>query len=447
MSHSKLIPMRLHVSIIFAFACLTRLSAPMGAQQPDSHAGMAGMSMPDSTAKNRWHVMAQLIPVLTHAAHTAGDADFTEGYLAQSVLMARGSFWRGHAQLDATLNGEGITMARGELSTGGFGEGFIDRRHPHAYLHELVLSGVDSIRSLGYSVSAGRGFAPFGTDDPMMRPFEKYPINHHLAQILERGLIIGAIRAGRVILEGSTFAGEEPTSPSSLPRMRRFGDSWSMRFTVLPAPGAEVQASYARVESPEQPSGFGLDQRKQSVSGRLVSKDGARYLLAEWARTAEWDGDRNVEAFTYASGLAEGAFMVGPLGIALRLEQTGRPEEERLADPFRTPRPASDLSIAGITRWRVATLALTLPSVTPGPVRGYPFVEFARLSASSTAPTSVFSPAQLYGDRAPWMGSVGFRLRYGPQHARMGRYGVAITDGPPLRVLGVSSDSTQAHHH
>jgi hypothetical protein len=439
--------MRLRVPIALALACLARLAGTIGAQQPDPHAGMAGMSTPDSVSVSRWHVMAQLIPVLTHAAHTAGDANLTEGYLAQSVLMTRGSFWRGHAQLDATLNGEGITMARGELSTGGFGEGFIDRRHPHAYLHELMLSGVDSIRSLGYSLSVGRGFAPFGTDDPMMRPFEKYPINHHLAQILERGLLVGALRAGPAILEGATFGGDEPTSPSSLPRVRRLGDSWSMRVTVVPSTGSEMQASYARVESPEQESGFGLDQRKRSVSGRVVSKDGGRYLLAEWARTEEWDGDRNVKAFAYETALAEGAVSVGPLGIALRLEQTGRPEEERLADPFRTPRPASDLAIGGITRWRVATLALTFPSVTHSRVRGYPFMEFARLSASSTAPTSVFSPAQFYGPHSPWMGSIGFRLRYGPQHARMGRYGVAITDGPPLRVLGVSDDTTHAHHH
>jgi len=176
--------MRLRAPLTLALACVARLSAPAEAQQADAHAGMAGMAMPDSSPANRWHVMAQLIPVVTHAAHTAGDANLTEGYLAQAILMARGSFWRGHAQLDATLNGEGLTMARGELSTGGFGEGFIDRRHPHTYLHELMLSGVDSIRSLGYSASVGRGFAPFGTDDPMMRPFEKYPINHHLAQIL-----------------------------------------------------------------------------------------------------------------------------------------------------------------------------------------------------------------------------------------------------------------------
>jgi hypothetical protein len=407
---------------------------------------MAGMSPPDSAVAHRWHVMAQAIPVITHAAHTAGDADLTEGYLAQTVLMSGASLWRGRVQLDATLNGEGLTMTRGELSTGGFGEGYIDRRHPHAYLHELVVTGAGAAGPVSYSASAGRGFAPFGTDDPMMRPFEKYPINHHLSQILERGLVAGAVRVGPAILEGALFGGDEPTSPSALPRLRRFGDSWSMRATLVPSPGAEVQASYARVESPEQPTGFGLDQRKRSASVRMISQDGGRYFLAEWARTAEWDGDRNVQAFAYETALAEGALSLGPVGVALRLEQTERPEEERLADPFRTPRPAADLGITGITRWRVATLAVTLPSVTHGVVRGYPFVEVARLTAGSTAATSVFSPEQFYGSRSPWMGSIGLRIRFGPLHARMGRYGAALPDGPAIRTLGGTGRSG-AHHH
>ena len=441
--------MTLRFPITLAIACLAALATPCEAraQQPDEHAGMAGMSMPDSGAAHRWHVMAQAIPVLTHAAHTAGDADLTEGYLAQTVLMSHASLWGGRAQLDATLNGEGLTMTRGELSTGGFGEGYIDRRHPHAYVHELVLTGTGALGPVSYSGSAGRGFAPFGTDDPMMRPFEKYPINHHLSQILERGLVAGAVRVGPAMLEGALFGGDEPTSPSSLPRMRRFADSWSMRATVIPSPGAEVQASYARVESPEQPSGFGLDQRKRSASVRMISQDGGRYLMAEWARTAEWDGDRNVQAFAYETALAEGALSLGPIGVALRLEQTERPEEERLADPFRTPRPAADLAITGITRWTVGTLAVTLPSVTRGAVRGYPFVEVARLSAASTAATSVFSPEQFYGSRSPWMGSIGFRIRFGPPHARMGRYGVAFLNVIALRTLGAGNDTEPTHQH
>ncbi|MEO8562409.1 MAG: hypothetical protein ABI601_10065, partial [bacterium] len=86
--------MLLHALVVCAVAPLSAR-----AQRPDEHAGMAGMSMPDSGASSRWHVMAQAIPVLTHAAHTAGGTNLTEAYLAQTVLMVRGSLWTGHAQL------------------------------------------------------------------------------------------------------------------------------------------------------------------------------------------------------------------------------------------------------------------------------------------------------------------------------------------------------------
>jgi hypothetical protein len=439
--------MHLRSSVRALFA-LTFSLAPMrvaSAQRNGGMADMPGMASADSDTSSMWHLMVQAIPVVTRAQHTAGGADVTEGYLSQTAAMARGSWWNGHARVDATLNGEGLTMQRGELSTGAFGEGYVDRRHPHTYLHELVMSGVGAAGPLSYSVSAGRGFAPFGTDDPMMRPFEKYPINHHLSQILERALVLGVLRVGPAMIEGATFGGDEPTSPSSLPRARRFGDSWSVRATALPRAGVELQGSYARVASPEQPSGFGLDQRKRSVSARFVSSDGARYVMSEWARTVERDHNSDIDSFSYESALIEGASMIGPIGLTLRLEQTDRPEEERLADPFRTPRPASDLSISGITRWRSVTAALTFPSMTSGAFRGYPFVEVERLSPASRDARSVFAPDLFYGNPSPWMISAGVRLRFGPLHPRMGRYGAALPAGSPIATLG-SSPNTDLHH-
>ena len=396
----------------------------------------------------RWHFMVQGIPVMTHAANTVGGASLTEGYLAQAAAMARGDLLGGHLRLDATLNAEGTTMRRGELSTGAFGEGFIDRRHPHTYVHEVVATGLGSLGPVRDSVSAGRGFAAFGTDDPMMRPFEKYPINHHLAQILERAMVTGAVRIGPAILEASTFGGEEPTSPDYTPTMSRFGDSWSVRGTVLPFPGLEVQGSYAHVASPEHVSGIGLDQRKRSLSARFISPGGDRYVLGEWARTIEHDGVRDADVFGYETALIEGAAMLGRLGVAGRLEQTERPEEERATDPFRVPRPHADLAIIGITRWRTATLALTFPSPTSGPVRGYPFLEVARMSVEAKDARGLFRPRTFYGARAPWMLTAGVRLRLGAPHARMGRYGAALPAGPAIRALtGPGDDSKTVHDH
>jgi hypothetical protein len=401
-------------------------AAPLRAQ----HAGHEGISASRTDSGPSLHLVAQAVPLLTRASPTAGGTSRTEAALTQALLMGRVRWWDGHAMLDASLDGEGIAMRRGELSTGAFGEGYVDRRHPHTYLHELMLTGVGRAGPLAYSASGGRGFAPFGTDDPMVRPFAKYPVNHHLAQILERGILLGAIRIGAAIAEAGTFTGEEPVSPGSLPRTRRFGDSWSLRSTLLPTSWAEVQASYARVASPEEPGGFGLDQRKRSASVRAMSEDGARYAMAEWARTVELDHNSGIDAFSYESALVEGGLFAGPIGVALRLEQTDRPEEQRSADPFRTVRPATDLSIIGITRWRIATLHIAAPAVTQGTVSGTPFVELSRLAPTSREEGSLFLPEQFYGGSRLWMLTLGIRLRVGSPHTRMGRYGVALPESP-----------------
>lgn len=430
---------------LVALLALALSGRPAHAQHQghDAAGGAEGSAAADGA--RGWRIMAQAIPLVTRARHTAGGGTLTEGYLSQPLLMAHGAWLDGRLRLDAALNGEGVTLRRGELSTGGFGEGYVDRRHPHTYVHELMLSGVGALRGLSWSVSAGRGFAPFGTDDPMMRPLEKFPINHHLSQILERGLVVGAVRAGRVILEGGTFTGEEPESPSSLPIAARFGDSWAVRATLLPTAWSELQASYASVVSPEERASFGLDQRKQSVSARSISPDGRRYLLAEWARTVDRDPNRDVDVFAYETVLVEGSAMIGRVGVAVRLEQTERPEEERLADPFRTLRPHIDLGITGITRWRAASLALTMPSVTGDLIAGFPFVEVQRFGVAARDERATFSPQDFYGSRPPWMATAGVRLRYGPLHARMGRYGVARPQGPAIATLGGGADA--AHRH
>jgi hypothetical protein len=40
----------------------------------------------------------------------------------------------------------------------------------------------------------------------------------------------------------------------------------------------------------------------------------------------------------------------------------------------------------------------------------------------------IFDPAAFYGDTELWSVSLGFRIRTGMQHHRMGRYGVAATE-------------------
>src|SRR5215467_928473 len=70
----------------------------------------------DSARAQSVAVMAQAIPVVTRADPTATRAALAEGYVSQPAVMAESewAWWRAIA----TLNLEGLTLARGELSTG-----------------------------------------------------------------------------------------------------------------------------------------------------------------------------------------------------------------------------------------------------------------------------------------------------------------------------------------
>ena len=123
-----------------------------------------------------------------------------------------------------------------------------------------------------------------------------------------------------------------------------------------------------------------------------------------------------------------------PWTFALRLERTDRPEEDRTLDPFRTARPASDLTISGITRWNVMTVTATRAFAVRG-IRTSPFVETSFLRPHATA-TAAFQPRTFYGTDNLWMISVGARVSIGPSHDGMGYYGVRQP-----------SMTTHNHHH
>jgi hypothetical protein len=382
--------------------------------------------------------MVQAIPIVTRADPTATRSALTEGYVTQPAAMVH-AMWKPFEAV-TTINLEGLTLERGELTTGGYGEGYVDRRHPHAYVHEL-LAGVAGARSgVSASLFAGRGFAPFGSDDPMVRPFEKYPVNHHLAQVLERVVAVAAVRAGTVIGEFGVFNGDEPTSPGSSPNFDRFGDSWATRITLLPAAGAELSGSIARVTSPEVRVGHGLDQHKASVVARVtrMTSERWRYAMVEWERTDEMT--RGTTTTRLASVLGEAAYCRSGAIVAARIERTDRPEEEPLADPFRTPRPSTDLSNLGVSRWTTLTFSLSSPPFRTRLVSGRPFVEVARVHAGAGSPPGIFDPELRYGSSGMWMLTAGVRLRAGMMHDRMGRYGAAV----PATHMGTGGHAAES---
>jgi hypothetical protein len=374
-------------------------------------------------------VAAHAVAALTEVDPVPGGDDLTELRLIQPALMVRAA---GPARLSllATFDLEGATMSEGELTAGAWGEGFIDRRHPHTYVHELLLTADDVLGSADgstrISLTAGKGFAPFGTDDPMSRPVLRYPVNHHLAQILERAIAITAIARGPLALELGLFNGDEPEEPDQWPRLDRFGDSWSARLTGRPVRGLELQASRAHVHSPENREGAGPDQEKWSLSGRWEGPVAGQpvYGLVEWARTSEAEG-----FFEFSSFLAEGAWTGGRHRLYYRFERTERAEEERVSR-FRTLRPHQENSILGITRWTIHTAGWSPALVDQAGITVAPLVEFSYGQVAKVG-GGLFDVDQTYGQDSFWSWTLGVRLEYGGGPHRMGRYGAALEGETP----------------
>jgi hypothetical protein len=372
------------------------------------------------------HFSGQAVAALTGADPVPGGEGLTELRIVQPVLLIQA---RGPARLTllATLNFEGATIGEGELTPGAWGEGFVDRRHPHTYLHELLLTAGDLLGEADgpaeISIAAGKGFAPFGTEDPMTRPVMRYPVNHHLAQILERAVAITAVRRGKVSGELGLFNGDEPERPGQWPRIGgRFGDSWAGRLTAQPVAGLELQASHAQVHSPEHRPGAGTDQSKWSLSGRWEGMLDRRptYALVEWARTSEAAG-----FFVFSSFLAESAWSVGQHRLHYRFERTERPEEQRVSS-FRSLRPHLENSILGITRWTIHTAGFSAPNLKRRGVAVEPLVEVS-LGRIAKVGGGIFDVRQAYGSETFWSWTLGLRVGFGGGTHRMGRYGAAMS--------------------
>jgi hypothetical protein len=341
-------------------------------------------------------------------------------------------------RLAATLNAERWTMPEGEPVAGIWGEGFVDRRHPHTVLHELMLTALVPGASGHVSVSLGRGFVPFGSDDPMVRPLTKYPANHHLSQIMERVQLVAAVRpSARIAIDAALFNGDEPASPTSAPQWKRFGDSRAARVTVWPRRTLELQASVAAVRSPEFLRPDGLDHRKFSVSARITPTGRSlEYAMVEWARTAETYAGRSIVA--YGTGLAEASWRRAAWRVAARAEQTSHPEDERLLNPFRTARPPNHLVIQGMTRWRIATVQVGRDIAALPAVPTQLFVEIAHARSTPLLRPVLLNPADISGADVAWHLTVGLRLSLGLMAARSGRYGLASGGAQTDRMLGMA---------
>lgn len=381
-------------------------------------AGQAGVTV---------HVGAQAIGAVIRADPVPGGGSLTEAKVSQSMIMVDAGALGGRLAFRGTLNLEGQTMRQGELLPGGWGEGYNDRRHPHTYAHELLLTGTDLLGRVDggarVMVGVGKGFVPYGSDDPMTRPVFRYPVNHHLAQLLERAVIMAGVRAGPVALEGALFNGDEPEFPGQWPNLDRFGDSWAARLTVLPATGVELAVSRARVKSPEHRPGAGSTAGKWHLSARAERPvlGGAGYAMVEWARTEEAWG-----FFVFRSLLGEAAWRRGPHQPYYRFERSDRPEDMRTLNLFRSVRPHLENSILGTTRFTLHTVGYAYERrLGGGALALSPFVE-ATVGTARAIDGGVLTPTILYGGTSIRAVAGGLRVALGMRGHRMGRYGALL---------------------
>ena len=463
---------------LLALLLLTALPGPaLGAQDHPSHAhphgqdGSPGEMDPSHhdmwmIHPGGWHLMgmAHVFPVATAAApfHDGSPLNGTGVYFPHAAAMFNLESPSSRLVFRFMPNFEGLTLEAGEPTFGGWGEGFIDRRHPHTFLHEAMLSwNVHEMAGGAFSLSAGRGFAPFGTDDPMYRPTIKYPTNHHLSQVLERWTANAVfLHDNGWSLEVGVFDGDEPEDAWDMGNYRNFGNSWSGRAAHRWGSGDgmfrawEASVSFARIRENHGDHGPGegdhgqghadhggeerTDLANVALRHDAVTRVGRLYALAEFSRSWPEGGSG------YRSALAEVQLTRGGHQPFLRIESATRPEYERRATEgsgfFRYEHGEG---AQAASRWLITSVGYG-HLLTDLPLSLRPFVEVQHNRVRHERGPAEFSPEALFGTRSFFSFSAGVRIFLGGGPMRMGRYGVLDPMTAAMRSGG--GDHGDGHH-
>ncbi|MGQ0813059.1 MAG: hypothetical protein ACT4O1_01155 [Gemmatimonadota bacterium] len=372
--------------------------------------------------------MAQVFPTATIALPSDDGTPLERRglYLTQPALMFNIESAGSKLSLRTTLNFEGITQPEAELTFGAWGEGFLDKRHPHTLLHEAMLSlNIWSARGGGFSLSAGKGFAPYGTDDPMSRPVVKYPTNHHLSQILERWTVNGVYVNPTWSVEVGVFGGNEPTSPWDFSNLESFPNSWSTRISRHIGAGEmgvwtwELSGSFGYVKEEHEEGepaevtrlfNLALRHEKDHPFGRMYS-----LIEGSWSDPKDADG--------YYSAAGEMSVTRGMHKPYARIEYATRPEFAREGPPNTSGffRYDHDDEPIGSTRWLtiVAGYGVTATQL-PFSARPYVEAQWNRVAEHKGG----IDPETLFGRSSFLSLSAGFRVFLGGESMRMGGYGV-----------------------
>jgi len=407
-------------------AAVRRRAGLHDAMSGPMHAGMQ-MDMLMAPLGGGWRLlgMAQAFSMVTAVAPRDGDSPIhdTESYVTQPTAMVNVESPGSRLVLRGTLNLEALTQPQGEYNFGGWGEGYIDRRHPHTFLHEAMLSlNLWDFAGGAASISAGKGFAPYGTDDPMSRPVAKYPTNHHLSQLLERWTLNGAWLRDGWSVEAGVFGGQEPDGPWDLGNLSSFGNSFSARLarrfggTGTTAPW-EASASYGNVAESHEGTTHRTALWNAAVRHSWPHSFGGIYALAEASRNDPDEGEG------VWSVLAETQVRIARHRPYYRVEYATRPEYARQGE-VDTPgfyRYDHDEEPFGATRWLIQSLGYEF-DLSGGGVATRPFAEVQHHRVRSER--SHVDPRLQFGDDSFWTLSAGFRLFFGGGPMRMGSYGV-----------------------
>jgi len=403
------------------------------------------MQMPRLALGGGWQLtgMAQAYPIVTIGAPGDEGSPLRETgwYLTQPALTGHVEGPGRRVVLHTTLNFEGLTQADGELTFGGWGEGFLDKRHPHTLLHEAMLS-VNFWDLVGgtASVSAGKGFAPYGTSDPMARPGLKYPTNHHLSQILERWTLNLAYRRAGWSVEAGIFGGQEPDGIYDFSNLESFGDSWSARVAKRWGAAWETSASFGSVtefaHTVEETTRFA----NAAVVRTAPLAGGELYALAEASRSFLADHE------DFFSLLAEARWGDGRHQPYVRVEYASRPEYAREGPAGNEAffHYEHDVDPVGTTRWLIATAAYAY-ELTPTPWSVRPFVEVQHHQVRGDS--GGVTATGLFGGTRFWALSFGARVFLGGEPMRMGSYGILDSmTGMERMQVGMGTDAAGGAH-
>jgi hypothetical protein len=298
-------------------------------------------------SQSPWHLMlhAQGSLVYDDQDGPRGDQDTFSSNMV--MLMGSRPAGRGRLGLRAMLSAEPWTIGDEGypllLQTGETADGrtpLVDRQHPHDLFMELAAT---YSRPLGED---GSVFVYLGLPgEPALGPpafphrFSAWenpaaPLAHHWQDSthIAFGVATLGVTRGPWKLEGSLFTGREPDQHRTDvedPKM----DSWSLRASWQPVPNWSLQASFARLESPEQlEPAVDVDRTTISAIHNRPLPDGTWQTTFVWGRNAADPGD-TTDAFLLESAYTRARHTI--FGRAEHLENGelfGHGDPRRLED-------------------------------------------------------------------------------------------------------------------